>query len=86
MPKEVRVVQEDLPVIKEMYDAIATALNSFPQKTMENDKFCVLAITAIFNAACRLALDAGVQKEDFIGSIAKVWDDKAATDKDKSWN
>ncbi len=88
MPRTVRVTQKDIPLIQEIFDALATALENLPEKLMRNDKFGVLAMTAIFNIACRVAQKSGVPRDEFMASIGKVWDEKAAAEaqKEKTWN
>jgi hypothetical protein len=86
MTRQVRVTQKDIPLIQEIFDALATALENLPEKLMKNEKFSVLAMTAIFNIACRVAQKSGVPREEFMSSIGKVWDDKAAAAKEKIWN
>jgi hypothetical protein len=46
-------------------------------------------MTAIFNIACRVALKAGVQRDEFMASIGKIWDDRvaaAAAEGQMAWN
>jgi len=86
MTRKVRVTQEDIPLIQEIFDALAKALEGLPETLMKSDKFGVLAMTAIINMACRLAQKAGVPRDEFIKTNTKIWDDKAAVAKEKVWN
>jgi hypothetical protein len=74
--REVRVTKEDIPLIQEIFDVIAKALEGFPETFMRNDKFGILAMTAIINMACRIGQRAGVPKDEFLRTITKIWDDK----------
>jgi len=64
---------------------LAKALENLPEKLMKNEKFGLLAMTAIFNIACRVAQKSGVPREEFMASIGKIWDDKVAAAQ-KVWN
>lgn len=89
MRRQVRVEQSDVPLIQEIFDALAKTLESLPDRLMGNGKFGILAMTAIFNLACRVGLKSGVQKDEFMRSIEKIWDDKAesmAHEQEKTWN
>jgi hypothetical protein len=89
MPRQVSVVREDIPLIQEIFDALVCALENLPERLMGNGKFGVLAMTAIFNIACRVALKAGVQRDEFMASIGKIWDDRvaaAAAEGQMAWN
>lgn len=88
MTRQVRVVQDDIPLIQEIFNALAKTLDSLPEKLIKNEKFGVLAMTALFNIVCRIAQKIGVPKNEFMTSIGKIWDDKAAATKDqeKIWN
>jgi hypothetical protein len=87
---QVRVTQRDVPLIQEIFDALAKALENLPEKLMRNEKFGILAMMAIFNLACRIGLKTGVSKDEFMRSVGQIWDDKAEVmaqeQKDKSWN
>jgi hypothetical protein len=87
MTRQVRVTQEDIPLVQEIFDALTKALESLPEALMKNAKFGVLAMTAIINMACRLAQTAGVPRDEFIRTNVKIWDDKAnVVSKEKTWN
>jgi hypothetical protein len=86
MTRQVRVTQEDIPLIQTIFNTLAKALESFPENIMRNDKFGILAMTAIFNLVCRVAQKSGVPRKEFMASIAKIWDDKAADFQEKTWN
>jgi len=86
MTRQIRVAQGDIPLIQEIFDALTKALEGLPEKLMKNEKFGVLAMMAIFNIACRVAQKSGVPREEFMVSIGKIWDDKAAAAADKAWN
>lgn len=86
MTKQVRVTQDDVPLVQEIFDALAKALESMPEALMRSEKFGVLAMTAIINMACRIAQKAGVPKEELLRTTVKIWDDKAAAVKQKVWN
>ncbi len=86
MTKQVRVTQDDVPLVQEIFDALAKALESMPEALMKSEKFGVLAMTAIINMACRIAQKAGVPKEELLRTTVKIWDDKATAAKQRVWN
>jgi hypothetical protein len=87
MTRHVRIVQEDIPLVQEIFDALRKALESLPETLVKNGKFGVLAMTAVINMACRMAQMAGVPRDEFIRTNVKIWDDKAnVVSKEKTWN
>jgi hypothetical protein len=87
MTQKVRITQEDIPLVQEIFDALTKVLESLPEALMRNAKFGVLAMTAIINMACRLAQTTGVPRDEFIRTNVKIWDDKAnVVSKEKTWN
>lgn len=88
MVKEIRITQEDIPLIQEIYDALAKVLEDLPETITGNGKFILLAMTAVVNLACRLALRGGVPRDELMRTVAKIWDDKSAPAqaKDRVWN
>lgn len=86
MTRQVRVAQGDIPLIQEIFDALAKALENLPERLMRSEKFGVLAMMAIFNIACRVAQKSGVPREEFMASVGKIWDDKMAASREKVWN
>jgi len=86
MTRQVRVIQEDIPLVQEIFDALTKALEGLPEALMKNGKFGVLAMTALINMVCRIAQNTGVSKDELLRTFVKIWDDKVTAAKDRTWN
>jgi len=74
---QMRVSKDDLPAIKIIYDALADAIEAVPASVAGQAKFGLLAMMAIINIACRVAMKTGVCKVEFMRSVDNIWDSKA---------
>lgn len=74
---QVQISREDIPAIQAIYDTLATALGAVPAPLAAHAKFGLLAMMAIINIACRVAMKTGVRKEEFLRSVNNIWDSKA---------
>lgn len=86
MSKNIQITKEDTPSVQVIFDILVNALEKVPHDLGNDPKFGALAVTAVINMACRIAMKIGILKEEFIKVNTKIWDEKFAPPEDKVWN
>ena len=71
-----KLTDEDRSALLEVYNAILTALENLPRKLMESEKFVLLAVNAMFNLVCTIAVNTGTEKEEIMRGLEQVYDGK----------
>lgn len=72
----VKLTNEDLPVVKEVYKVLIKTIETLPEEIFNSEKFVAIVITATMNLLCSIGAGANLTKEDLLKFVGDVWDGK----------
>ncbi|MFA5049171.1 MAG: hypothetical protein WC516_09165 [Patescibacteria group bacterium] len=73
---QVKLISEDLPAVRKVYDAIFNCIQNLPLEIFSNDKFALMVVQALMNLLCSVVRGTGADKEVLLNGIEQIWDGK----------
>jgi hypothetical protein len=72
--KRFQLTDEDKPELLEVYNAILDVLQKLPNRLVENQKFALLVVNAMFNLICTIAVNTDTDKQEILRGLEQVYD------------